>query len=133
MIIRCVPFVSTAGRDLLAVGGGWKWVELLGAALQNHWFGGGGVYMDEIRLEARDYLNHLKSGGQILHLARFKGSECVGRGYALILTEEDRVAVMLEDCGDPMDTGIRAGDLVNYVTHPEAESKAVGSPASIRP
>jgi hypothetical protein len=89
--------------------------------------------MDDIRLEARDYLNHLKGDGQILRLARYQGSECVGRGQALILNEDDRIAVMLEDCADPADTGIRAGDLVNYLTHPEAEPKLVGSPASIRP
>jgi len=88
--------------------------------------------MDEIKLEARDYLNHLRAAAQILRLARYKGSECVGRGHALILNDVDRVAVMLEDCGDAADSGIRAGELVNYIVHPEAEPKLVGSPASIR-
>ncbi len=85
--------------------------------------------MADIKLEARDFLNYLQSGGRILRLARFEGLECVGRGQALILSDEDRIAVMLENCGD---SGVRAGDLVNYFIHPEAEPKIVGSPASIR-
>ena len=84
--------------------------------------------MDEIRLEARDYLNHLQAGGKILLMARYREDECVGRGRALILNGEDRVAVMLEDCGH---SGIRAGNLVNYIVHQEAEPKIVGNPASI--
>ena len=87
--------------------------------------------MDEIRLEARDYLNHLQAGEEILFMARYREDECVGRGRALILNGEDRVAVMLEDCGEPDVSGIRAGNLVNYIVHPEAEPKIVGNPASI--
>ena len=64
-------------------------------------------------------------------MARYRETECVGRGHALILNDEDRVAVMLEDCGDPGDSGVRAGNLVNYLIHPEAEPKIVGNPASI--
>ncbi len=88
--------------------------------------------MDEIKLEAREYLNYLRSANQILRLARFQGKECVCHGDALILNERDGIAVMLEDCGCPKESGIRAGNLVNYVTHPEAEPKIVGSPASVR-
>ena len=66
---------------------------------------------------------------QILLMARYRGGVCVGRGQALILNTVDRVAVMLEDCGD---TGVRAGNLVNYIVHPEAEPMIVGSPASCR-
>ncbi len=87
--------------------------------------------MDEIRLEARDYLNHLQAAGQILLLARYREAECVGRGRALILNHQDRVAVMLENCGEPKDSGVRAGHLVNYIEHPEAEPTIAGSPASI--
>jgi hypothetical protein len=89
--------------------------------------------MDEIELEARDYLSRLTAGGQILCLARYESDQCIGRGRALVLAEQHRVAVMLEDCGDPRDSGIRAGNLVNYQTHPEAEPMVVGNPASIRP
>ena len=88
--------------------------------------------MDEIRLEARDYLNHLTAEGQILRLVCFRDAECVGRGRGLVLNHDDRVPVMLEDCGDAEDSGIHAGDRVNYVTHPEAEPKLVGRPASVR-
>ncbi len=85
-----------------------------------------------IHLEARDYLNHLQAGGRILFLARFREDECIGRGRALILNDEDRVAVMLEPCGEPKNSGVDAGDLVNYTVHTEAEPKIVGNPASIR-
>lgn len=88
--------------------------------------------MIHLRLEARDYLNHLESSGQIIYLARFKEAECIGRGHALILNADDCVAVMLEDCGSPEITGVRAGYLVNYHSHPEAEPKMIGSPATIR-
>ena len=87
--------------------------------------------MDEGRLEARDYVNHLQAAGQILRLAGFREGECVGRGRALILNHEDRVAVMLEDCGDPAESSVRAGNSVNYIVHPDGEPKIVGSPASI--
>lgn len=82
-----------------------------------------------IRLEARDYLNYLKSNGRIIRMARFNGDKSVGTGDALILNDEDHIAIMLTNCGDPSDTGIRAGDLVNFVGHPEAITKIVGSPA----
>ena len=89
--------------------------------------------MGKITLEARDYLNHLQSENRILHLVHFIGEYPDGRGRALVLNDEDRVAVMLEDCGDPTESGIHAGDLVNYVLHPEGEPKIVGSPATLRP
>jgi hypothetical protein len=88
--------------------------------------------MEEIHLEARDYLNYLQAGGRILTLARFREDECIARGRALILNDEDRVAVMLEDCGDPAFSGVRAGNLVNYILHPEGDPKIVGNPASVR-
>jgi hypothetical protein len=89
--------------------------------------------MARITFEARDYLNRLKDENCILRLVHFIGEYPDGRGQALVLNDEDRVAVMLEDCGDPTVSGIRAGDLVNYVTHPEGEPKIVGTPATIRP
>ena len=94
--------------------------------------------MGEIKWEARDYLNYQQSAGHILRLARWgadpNGNEnCVGRGKALILNSDDRVAVMLEDCGDPEVSGVHAGDLVNYDDHPElGELRIVGSPATVR-
>jgi hypothetical protein len=87
--------------------------------------------MDENRFEARDYLNRLQKS--ILVMACYREDRCVGRGHALILNGDDRVAIMLEDCGDPAESGIRAGNLVNYIIHPEvSEPKIVGNPASIR-
>ena len=82
-----------------------------------------------VRLDARDYLNHLKSSGQILYLAHYSGETCDGRGHGLIINRDDGIAVMLTDCGN---TEISAGDLVNFIEHPEAEPKIVGSGASFR-
>ena len=84
-----------------------------------------------MKFEARDYLNYLQEEGEILRLARYDAEQCIGRGRALVLSREDGVAVMLEDCGST--TGIRGGDIVNFVEHPEAETKLVGSTASVRP
>ena len=88
--------------------------------------------MSDIRFEARDYLNYLQSGNQIIGVAHYTGTERDGKGRALILNSDDRVAVMLEDCGDPSDSGVRAGDLINYIQPPEAEPRIVGTPASVR-
>ena len=89
--------------------------------------------MSRIKFEAKDYVNYLSSEGKILSLVHYSGSDPDGRGRALIINEIDRVAVMLEDCGDPKETGIRAGYLVNYMKHPEGgETKIVGTPGKIR-
>ncbi len=84
-------------------------------------------------MEAKEYLDLLKDGSAILRLAHYSGDVCDGRGQGLIIDEEQQIAVMLEDCGFPKDTGIRAGCLVKYVLHPEGEPKIVGSPATVRP
>jgi hypothetical protein len=84
-------------------------------------------------MEAREYLDLLKDENAILRLAHYLEDTCDGRGHAVILDEEHQIAVMLEDCGSPEKTGIRAGYLVKYVLHPESEPKIVGSPATIRP
>jgi hypothetical protein len=39
---------------------------------------------------------------------------------------------MLENCGDPNDTGVATGDIVGYFLHPEAEARITGSPARVR-
>ena len=84
-------------------------------------------------MEAREYLDLLKDENAILHLAHYSEDTCDGRGRAVILDEGHQIAVMLEDCGSPEMTGIRAGYLVKYIRHPESEEpKIVGSPATIR-
>jgi hypothetical protein len=83
-------------------------------------------------MEAKEYLDFLKDANAIIRLAHFCGDDCDGRGQAAVLAEEYQIAVMLEDCGDPNRSGVRAGDLVKYVVHPEVEPKIIGSPASVR-
>ena len=84
-------------------------------------------------MEAKEYLDLLKDEKAILCLAHYSGDACDGRGQAVIVDEEHQIAVMLEDCGFPEETGIRAGYLVKYVLDPEGEPKIVGTPATIRP
>ncbi len=84
-------------------------------------------------MEAREYLDLLKDENAIIRLTHFSGVTCDGRGYAVIIDEDHQIAAMLEDCGSPEETGIRAGYLVKYVLHPEGEPKIVGTPATIRP
>jgi hypothetical protein len=79
-------------------------------------------------MEAKEYLDLLKDEKAIIRLAHFEQDKCDGRGYAVILDETHQIAVMLEHCGD---SSVRAGNLVKYVIHPEAEPKIVGTPASI--
>lgn len=83
-------------------------------------------------MEAREFLDAAKDAGLILRLAHYIGSECVGRGQALVLDAKTHIAVMLENCGDPAETGIYAGDIVGFFHHPEAEPRIVGSPATVR-
>lgn len=83
-------------------------------------------------MEAREFLDAAEDAGLILRLAHYIGSECVGRGPALVVDHEGNIAVMLENCGNPSVTGIRAGDIVGFFPHPEAEPRIAGSPASVR-
>jgi len=83
-------------------------------------------------MEAREYLDLLKDEKAILYLAYYEGDQCDGRSHAVILDEEDQIAVMLENCGNKKPPQILAGDFVKYVLHPEAEPKIVGTPARLR-
>jgi hypothetical protein len=84
-------------------------------------------------MEAREYLDFLKDEKLIIRLAHYSGEKCDGRVQGVIIDAEHQIAVLLEDCGIPEETGVRAGYLVQYVLHPESEPKIVGSPATINP
>jgi hypothetical protein len=84
-------------------------------------------------MEAKEYLDLLKDEKAILRFAHYRGDKCDGRGHAVIIDADQRIAVMLEDCGDAKDTGIGAGNIVKYLLHPEGEPKIVGTPATIKP
>jgi len=70
---------------------------------------------------------------RMLRLAHYANDECDGRCNAVILDEGNHIAVMLEDCGDPVVTLVKAGALVKYFEHPEAEPRIVGSHAYVTP
>jgi hypothetical protein len=84
-------------------------------------------------MEAREYLNCANDERRIIRLAHYRGDACDGRGNALIVDSNSRIAVMLENCGDPDATLVKAGAIVSYVLHPEAEPKIVGTPAYVSP
>jgi len=86
-------------------------------------------------VEAKEYLNLLKNGKEILRLVHYTGDAPDGRGRALIINEQHQIAVMLEDCHFSV-TGVGPGHLVKYARHPEggddADGRIVGTPAMIR-
>lgn len=84
-------------------------------------------------MEAKEYLDLLRDDKAIIRLAHYAGERCDGRGNAVIIDEEHQIAVMLEDCGFADETLVKAGAIVKYVTHPEAEPKIVGTPAYASP
>lgn len=84
-------------------------------------------------MEAKEYLDRLRDKKAIIHLAHYDGDRCDGRGKAFVIDEEHQIAVMLQDCGDPDETLIKAGAVVKFILHQEAEPKIVGSPAYTHP
>jgi hypothetical protein len=84
-------------------------------------------------MEAREFLNLVRDNQRIIRVAHYTDDACDGRGNALVLDSNSRIAVMLENCGDPDETLIKAGAIINYVLHPEAEPKIVGTPAYVSP
>jgi hypothetical protein len=83
-------------------------------------------------MEAREFFDKAQSDGSIIQLAHFVGDKCDGRGPALVIDQSNRIAVMLKNCGSPDVTDIRAGDIVSFSDHPEAEGRIVGHPARFR-
>ena len=87
-------------------------------------------------MEAKEYLDllrdeKLRDEKEILRLASYDGEHCNGRGDAVVIDKEYQIAVMLQDCGFPDETRIKAGAIVKFIRHPEAEPKIVGSPAYV--
>jgi len=80
-------------------------------------------------MEAKEYLDLLRDDQEIIRLAHYVDDKCDGRGQAVVIDEGHQIAVMLEDCGSPETTRVKAGAIVKFVTHPEAEPKIVGTPA----
>ena len=84
-------------------------------------------------MDAQEFVNELRDADHITRLAWYANENCIGRGDAIILDPYERVAVMVQDCGDPCQTGIKAGMVVKYGSHPEAERRIIGTPAVVNP
>lgn len=84
-------------------------------------------------MEAKEYLDLLRDDGAVLRLAHFDGEYCDGRGNAAVIDEEHSIAVMLQDCGDTDRTLVKAGAIVKFSKHPEAEPRIIGTPAYSHP
>lgn len=76
-------------------------------------------------MTARDILGECERQGQIITVGRFEGTECLGRGKALVIysiLDPDipygppncGCAVMVEDCGFAEETSVPAGALVRF-------------------
>jgi hypothetical protein len=86
-----------------------------------------------MNMDAKEYLDLLRDDKAIIRLAHYDGENCDGRGEAVILDDHHSIAVMLQDCGDANQTLIKAGAIVKFLLHPEAEPKIVGTPAYSHP
>jgi hypothetical protein len=84
-------------------------------------------------MEAKEFLDILRDEKEIVRLAHYDEDKCDGRGNALVIDDENHIGIMLEDCGWADRTKIKAGAIVKFVTHPEAEPKIVGTPAYVSP
>lgn len=84
-------------------------------------------------MEAKEYLDLLRDENDIIRLAHYTDDKCDGRGHAVIIDPDHHIAVMMEDCGDANVTLVKAGAVVKFIEHPEAEPKLVGTPAYVSP
>ncbi|MGE0374410.1 MAG: hypothetical protein AB7I48_11260 [Planctomycetaceae bacterium] len=81
-------------------------------------------------MDAKEFLDCARDDGDIVRLFHFdRSGKSKGFGTALIVDDENRIAVMLGDCGTVDETKVKAGAIVKYAVHPEAESRLVGTPA----
>ena len=85
-------------------------------------------------MQAREFLDLLRDEGNLITLAHYNADGvCDGRSQAAVIDRDHRIAVMLENCGQPERTTIAAGAIVSFIEHPESEPKIVGSPAYTGP
>jgi hypothetical protein len=80
-------------------------------------------------MDAREIVDELRDSGEIFEIEHFNADgECDGRGTALLIDEENQIAVMVSPCHPEM-TGVDTGAFVSFSKHPEAPPRIVGSPA----
>lgn len=85
-------------------------------------------------MEAKEFLDLLRDEGDIICVACYgHDGNPIGRGTAVVFDRDNNIAVMLGDCGSPNVTKIKAGAIVKFSTHPEAEHRVIGTPAYADP
>jgi hypothetical protein len=84
-------------------------------------------------MDAKQFVDSLRGTRAWIRLAHFAGDQCDGRGWAMVLSEDQGIAVMVEDCGAPETTSIQAGAFVNFSCPRKKEPRIVGLPAYFVP
>lgn len=85
-------------------------------------------------MDAQQYVDHLRSQGEVLRLASFdEHGWCNGRGLAVVIDRGESMAMMLENCGRVSQTHITSGAIVKFQSKPDAEPRIVGPPAYPHP
>jgi hypothetical protein len=74
-------------------------------------------------MDAEHYLQAAEAAGRVKWLAKFEGDELLGRAGALIVDEQECIAVLLEDGTLPANPQLRPGQVVKY-----QHSSKVGGP-----
>ena len=80
-------------------------------------------------MDAQQFVDDFRDTRALIRLAHFTGNRCDGRGWALILNDDLGIAIMVEDCGAPETTLVKAGAVVNFTLPPRKEPRIVGDPA----
>jgi hypothetical protein len=94
-------------------------------------------------VSANSFLDEAVKQNHVIDVARFKDKECLGRGRALLLETlppfgpapdpkpDSGYAVMLDDCGDPKTTSVKAGDVIRFCNRP-GDGLVISSAADLR-
>lgn len=82
---------------------------------------------------AQEFVDGFRETRALMELSHYTDGKCDGRGWALILSDIKGVAIMLEDCGQPEKTLIKAGAIVNFSCGRGRQPRIVGEPAYFVP
>jgi hypothetical protein len=80
-------------------------------------------------MDAQEFVDGFRDTRALIRLSHFSGNRCDGRGWALILSDDDGIAIMIEDCGEPETTFVKAGAVVNFTCPPRKQPRIVGEAA----
>jgi len=86
-----------------------------------------------LTMDAQQFVDSLRRTQAWIRLAHFDGDRCDGRGWALVLSDDQGIAVMVEDCGAPETTSIKAGAFVRFSRPRKKEPRIVGPPTDFVP